>query len=303
MSKQHTSNLTNLLSIDDLSQNDVLTLYQTTLEFKRGFEQQGKNVDLLKNRTIASLFLEDSTRTRASFELAAKRLGANVISFSASASSLKKGESLVDTVQNLLQMKLDLIVMRHKVSGSPRLIYQRTKVPTINAGDGANEHPTQALLDLFTLWEKGFKSKDLVVALKGDVLHSRVAASSIRLWNKLEICYKIIGPKTVMRSFLPCKSDNFNNQPFNLLYNLRIQRERQEKDLISSLQEYNRFFGTKLSDLKPGMYLMHPGPVNRGVEIDSEAADSPFSLILDQVEMGVALRMAILYLLGKKKGG
>lgn len=289
-----------LISIDDLDADDIQTLYATTLEFKKVLERPVKKVPALKDLTIANLFFEDSTRTRLSFELAEKRLGADIVNFSAASSSLKKGESLNDTVQNLCQMKIDLIVVRHKISGTAHFVYEKTKIPVVNAGDGTNEHPTQALLDLFTLWQKGLKSADFSILLKGDVLHSRVAGSSIKLWDKLGIQYKILGPLTVMKNHIASKSANFINPPFNVIYNLRIQKERQEKELIPSLEEYNQFFGTK-APFEDRVYYMHPGPINRGVELDSELADSSHSLIMDQVEMGVALRMAVIYLLGQKK--
>lgn len=290
-----------LISIDDLSREDIQILYHATMEFKKVFGRPTKKATALKDLTVANLFFEDSTRTRISFELAAKRLGANLVSLSASSSSLKKGESLNDTIQNLMRMKIDLIVMRHKVSGSAHFIHQKTNIPVVNAGDGRNEHPTQALLDLFTLWQKGLKSEDLVITLNGDVLHSRVASSSIKLWNKLGIQYKIVGPRTVMRIYQAPIPLNNVKQKFNIHYNLRIQKERQEKELLPSLTEYNQFFGTRKQDLNREIYYMHPGPINRGVELDSDIADAKNSLILDQVEMGLALRMAVIYLLGQKK--
>jgi aspartate carbamoyltransferase catalytic subunit len=259
-------------------------------------------VPALKEITVANIFFEDSTRTRLSFELAQKRLSADVVNFSASSSSLKKGETLNDTIQNLLRMKIDIIVIRHKLSGTANYVSQKTGIPVINAGDGTNEHPTQALLDLFTLWKNGYKNEDLQILLKGDVIHSRVAGSSMKLWNKLGIKYTVFGPNTVQKKL---KYGNLTQElnKINVIYNLRIQKERQDKELLPSLEEYNEFFGTKNSSEIENMTIMHPGPINRGVELDSEIADNPKSLILDQVEMGVALRMAITYLLGQKKGG
>jgi aspartate carbamoyltransferase catalytic subunit len=293
-----------LISIDDLDIQDIETLFQTTQEFRKIINRPFKKVPALKEITVANLFFEDSTRTRLSFELAQKRLSADVVNFSSSSSSLKKGETLNDTVQNLLRMKIDVIVVRHKVSGTAHFIHQKTGIPVVNAGDGTNEHPTQALLDLFTLWNSGLKTVEIKIKLKGDVLHSRVAGSSIKLWNKLGIQYEIEGPNTVMRQNLPNRSDYFDpSKPFSVTYNLRIQKERQDKELIPSLEEYNQFFGlNKQSD--PGdTFILHPGPINRGVELDSDWADSKRSLILDQVETGVALRMAVIYFLGQKKGG
>lgn len=292
-----------LVSIADLDYDDILTLYHTTREFKKVLSRPQKKVPALKDLTIANLFFEDSTRTRISFELAEKRLSADVVNFSASNSSVKKGETLNDTVQNLLRMKIDLIVVRHRYSGTAHYLHQKTGIPVINAGDGTNEHPTQALLDLFTLWDAGFTTEDLRIALIGDILHSRVAGSAEKLWTMLGIHYKKFGPETVIRRFNPggiLRNRDFAS--FNILYTLRIQKERQEKELIPSLEEYHDHFGIGTTDLTPGMRVLHPGPINRGVELSSEAADSAHSLILEQVETGVALRMALLYLLGQKKG-
>jgi aspartate carbamoyltransferase catalytic subunit len=292
-----------LVSIEDLDSDDILTLYHTTREFKKVLARPQKKIPALKDLTIANLFFEDSTRTRISFELAQKRLSADVVNFSASNSSVKKGETLNDTVQNLLRMKIDLIVVRHRYSGTAHYLHQKTGIPVINAGDGTNEHPTQALLDLFTLWDAGFASEDLRIALIGDILHSRVAGSAEKLWTMLGIHYQKFGPETVIRRFNPgniLRRRDFAS--FNILYTLRIQKERQEKELIPSLEEYHDYFGIGSADLIPGVRVLHPGPINRGVELSSEAADSPQSLILEQVETGVALRMALLYLLGQKKG-
>ena len=291
-----------LISIDDIDIEDIQTLYNTSLEFEKVLNRPLKKVPALKEITVANIFFEDSTRTRLSFELAQKRLSADVVNFSASSSSLKKGETLNDTIQNLLRMKIDIIVIRHKLSGTANYVSQKTGIPVINAGDGTNEHPTQALLDLFTLWKNGYKNEDLQILLKGDVLHSRVAGSSMKLWNKLGIKYTVFGPNTVQKKL---KYGNLTQElnKINVIYNLRIQKERQDKELLPSLEEYNEFFGTKNSSEIENMTIMHPGPINRGVELDSEIADNPKSLILDQVEMGVALRMAITYLLGQKKGG
>jgi len=291
-----------LISIDDLDKEDILILYSTSIEFEKILNRPFKKIPALNEITIANIFFEDSTRTRISFELAEKRLSADVVNFSANSSSIKKGESLNDTIQNLLRMKIDLIVIRHKVSGSANYVYEKTRIPVINAGDGNNEHPTQALLDLFTLWQKGFKNENLHILLKGDILYSRVAGSAIKLWNKLGIEYTIEGPNTVQRKS-QIRSITKKQNSFNVIYNLRIQKERQDLELIPSLEEYNEFFGSKVFTDFDQMTIMHPGPINRGVELDSELADGPKSLILDQVEIGVALRMAIIYLLGQKKGG
>lgn len=293
-----------LISIEDLTEEDIWKLYQLTTEFKSLLNRQAKKIPALKDLTIGNIFFEDSTRTRISFELAQKRLGADVVNFSTSNSSVKKGETLNDTIQNLLSMKIDIIVIRHSVSGTARFIYEKTKIPVVNAGDGTNEHPTQALLDLFTLWGKGFKSPDLKVLIVGDVLHSRVAGSLTKLLSKMNIAYTITGPHTIQRK--SWKADYVQPQQidlhqFNTIYNLRIQKERQHKVLIPSMEEYFEFFGTKVGQWSEHAYIMHPGPINRGIELDSESADSANSLILDQVETGVALRMAILFLLGQQK--
>jgi aspartate carbamoyltransferase catalytic subunit len=292
-----------LISIDDLDAEDINILYNTTIEFRKVLSRPLKKVPALKELTIANLFFEESTRTRISFELAEKRLSADVVNFNSSSSSQKKGETLNDTVQNLLRMKIDLIVVRHKVSGTAHFVHKKTGIPVINAGDGINEHPTQALLDLFTLWEKGIQTKEMNIALLGDIQHSRVAGSAEKLWQKLGIKYKKFGPHPVIRKHSPgIILDRRDFNEFNILYNLRIQKERQNKELIPSLEEYHSYFGIRSKDIGPGVFVMHPGPINRGVEMDSESADSPNSLILDQVEMGVALRMACIFLLGQKKG-
>jgi aspartate carbamoyltransferase catalytic subunit len=288
-----------LVSIDDLDIEDIYLLFNTTLEFEKVLNRPLKKVPALKDKTIANVFFEDSTRTKLSFEIAQKRLSADVLNFSSSSSSIKKGETLNDTIQNLLKMKIDLIVVRHKISGTASFVYEKTGVPVINAGDGTNEHPTQALLDLFTLWKNGFTNESLSILVKGDVLHSRVAGSSFKLWKKLGIKFSVEGPNTVnsRTGYLPEFSDS--NVSFNVLYNLRIQKERQDMELIPSFREYNEFFGTKAAE---NQLVMHPGPINRGVELDSDIADGENSVILQQVELGVALRMALIYLLGQKKG-
>jgi aspartate carbamoyltransferase catalytic subunit len=292
-----------LISIDDLDKEDILELYETTKKIRSINDQPNKKISLLKEFTVANLFFEESTRTRISFELAEKRLSAESISFSAGSSSVKKGETLIDTVRNLIRMKIDMIVIRHSQSGSAHFISSQTGLPVINAGDGTNEHPTQALLDLFTLYDNGLNDKDINIALLGDVLHSRVAGSAIKLWQKLGIRFEIFSPKTVQRNFAAKKTNMSRNlKDFNILYNLRIQKERQNVELIPGEQEYHSFFGIKENNPTKDQYIMHPGPINRGLELDSKSADSPNSLILNQVSMGVSLRMAVLYLLAKKKG-
>lgn len=292
-----------LISIDDLDQEDIIELYQATCKFKSINEQPTRKANFLNNFTVANLFFEDSTRTRVSFELAEKRLSADSISFSAGSSSVKKGETLNDTIRNLVSMKIDLIVIRHNVSGAAHFVSSQTGIPVINAGDGTNEHPTQALLDLFTLYSQGLENKDIRIGIMGDILHSRVAGSSIKLWQKLGIHFEIFSPKTVQRKFGEGKIMLQRDlSDLNVLYNLRIQKERQNVELIPGEQEYHQFYGIKESDLNPNQFIMHPGPINRGVELDSSSADSNSSLILEQVKTGVSLRMAVLYMLAKKKG-
>lgn len=286
-----------LLSIDDLEVGDIHTLYEVTKEFKNILINP-TNKPVLKNFTIANLFFEESTRTRTSFEIAQKRLSADVINFNMASSSIKKGETILDTIKNLLAMNLDLLIVRDKLAGTPAFLYQQTKIPIINAGDGTNEHPSQALLDLFTIWDIGLTMDNIHIHLTGDILHSRVAGSSIKLWKKMGISFSTNGPETTSRKtlkFLP------KTKGVNIFYTLRIQQERLSKELIPSLKEYNQFFGLKTINASENIYVMHPGPINRGVEIDSEIADSSHSLILQQAETGVALRMAIIYLIGKKK--
>ena len=292
-----------LISIDDLDQEDVMELYQVTKKFKSINEQAIRKTSFLKDFTVANLFFEDSTRTRVSFELAEKRLSADSISFSTGTSSVKKGETLNDTVRNLVSMKIDLIVIRHNISGAAHFVSNHTGLPVINAGDGTNEHPTQALLDLFTLYDQGLENKDIRICLMGDILHSRVAGSSIKLWQKLGIQFEIYSPKTAQRNLSGARFMKTRNLAgFNIVYNLRIQKERQNVELIPGEMEYQKYFGTKEQDLKPNQFIMHPGPINRGVELDSGSADSPNSLILEQVNTSVSLRMAVLYLLAQKKG-
>lgn len=292
----------NLISIDDLTREDIALLYRVTIEFMKILERPNKKVPALKDLTIANLFFEDSTRTRISFELAQKRLSADIINFSSGSSSLKKGETILDTVRNLLAMKIDLIIVRDKHSGTPHFLAKQTNIPVINAGDGTNEHPTQALLDLFTLWAKGLNASNSYITLTGDLLHSRVAGSNIKLWEKVGFSYELTGPNTVLRNTWRPETTRAKF-PNHIIYHLRIQKERMNMELIPSQEEYNRYFGARQKDFNENTFFMHPGPINRGVEMDSEVADSPQSLILQQVEMGVALRMAIIFLLGQKKGG
>lgn len=300
-----------LLGIRDLQPKDVQIILDTAKQFKEVLQRPIKKVPSLRDVTIVNLFYENSTRTRISFELAEKRLSADTINFSASGSSVSKGETLLDTVNNILSMKVDMVVMRHSATGAPHFLAEHIPAAIVNAGDGINEHPTQALLDAFSIQEKlgGLKGKK--IAIIGDIMHSRVALSNIYLLTKMGAEVTVAGPPTLIPKYL---KDAFGIQ---VTYNvkealewcdaanvLRIQLERQNQVLFSSLREYNRAYGiTKalLSSLQKDVIIMHPGPINRGVELDSDVADSGQSIILDQVENGVAVRMAVLYLLSGRR--
>lgn len=297
----------NLLGIRDLTPEDISLILTTAAQFKDVLQRPVKKVPSLRDVTIVNLFYENSTRTRMSFELAEKRLGADTLNFSASTSSTKKGETLLDTVQNILSMKVDMVVMRHSASGAPHFLAKHIPAAIINAGDGINEHPTQALLDAFSMIESKGNLEGLKVAIIGDIMHSRVALSNIYLLQKMGAVITLVGPPTLIPKYI--------TQAFNLRVEydvmkalqwcdvanvLRIQLERQNQPLFSSLREYNQMYGIKksmLEKLSKPITIMHPGPINRGVEIDSDVADGPHSIILQQVENGVAVRMAVLYLL------
>jgi aspartate carbamoyltransferase catalytic subunit len=296
-----------LLGIKDLQKEDIELILQTAVQFKEVLQRPVKKVPSLRDVTVVNLFYENSTRTRISFELAEKRLSADTINFTASGSSAAKGETLLDTVNNILSMKVDMVVMRHSASGAPHFLSKHIPAAIINAGDGINEHPTQALLDAFSMQEKFGSLKGLKVAIIGDIMHSRVALSNIYLLHKMGAEVMVAGPPTLIPPYI--------QQAFGVkvTYNvkealqwcdvanvLRIQLERQNQPLFSSLREYNLSFGIRrevLENLGKEIVIMHPGPINRGVELDSDVADGPFSIILHQVENGVAVRMAALYLL------
>jgi aspartate carbamoyltransferase catalytic subunit len=297
----------NLLGIKDLNKDDISLILQTAGQFKEVLQRPIKKVPSLRDVTIVNLFFENSTRTRISFELAEKRLSADTISFSASGSSVSKGETLLDTVNNILSMKVDMVVMRHSASGAPHFLAKHIPAVIINAGDGINEHPTQALLDAFSIKEKTGKLEGIKVAIIGDIMHSRVAQSNIYLLKKMGAEVTVCGPPTLIPKYI---TEAFGVQVnYNLKETLqwcdvanvlRIQLERQSQVLFSSLREYNLAYGIKrkmLDELNKEIVIMHPGPINRGVEIDSDVADSGQSIILQQVENGVAVRMAVLYLL------
>jgi aspartate carbamoyltransferase catalytic subunit len=296
-----------LLGIKDLTTEDIQLILSTATQFKEVLQRPVKKVPTLRDVTIVNLFYENSTRTRISFELAEKRLSADVVNFTVSNSSAAKGETLLDTVNNILSMKVDMVVMRHSASGAPHYLAKHIDAAIINAGDGINEHPTQALLDAFSMKEKLGKLEGLKVAIIGDIMHSRVALSNIYLLKKMGAEVMVSGPPTLIPTYLKEAMD------IQVEYNidkalawcdvanvLRIQLERQNQPLFSSLREYNLAYGitkNRLQKLSKEIVIMHPGPINRGVELDSDVADSPHSIILDQVENGVAVRMACLYLL------
>jgi len=297
----------NLLGIKDLSSSDISLILQTAEQFKEVLQRPVKKVPSLRDVTIVNLFYENSTRTRFSFELAEKRLSADVINFSASASSVSKGETLLDTVNNILSMKVDMVVMRHSASGAPHFLAKHIPAALVNAGDGINEHPTQALLDAFSIKEKIGKLEGTKVAIIGDIMHSRVAQSNIYLLKKMGADVTVCGPPTLIPKYIKEALDvkvNYNLketlQWCDVANVLRIQLERQNQVLFSSLREYSLAYGINkklLDSLQKNIVIMHPGPMNRGVEIDSDVADSNQSIILQQVENGVAVRMAVLYLL------
>jgi len=301
----------NLLGIKDLSAEDISLILKTASQFKEVLQRPVKKVPSLRDITIVNLFYENSTRTRISFELAEKRLSADTINFAASASSVSKGETLLDTVNNILSMKVDMVVMRHSASGAPHFLAKHIPAAIVNAGDGINEHPTQALLDAFSIQEKTGSLEGKKVLLIGDIMHSRVALSNIYLLKKMGAEVMVAGPPTLIPTYieqaLQVKVEyNLKKalQWCDVANVLRIQLERQNQVLFSSLREYNLAYGVSrklLDGLQKEIVIMHPGPINRGVEIDSDVADSSQSIILQQVENGVAVRMAVLYLLAGKK--
>ena len=300
-----------LLGIKDLSAEDISLILATASQFKEVLQRPVKKVPSLRDITIVNLFYENSTRTRISLELAVKRLSADSINFSASASSITKGETLLDTVNNILSMKVDMVVMRHSASGAPHFLAKHIPAAIVNAGDGINEHPTQALLDAFSIQEKIGSLEGKKVLLIGDIMHSRVALSNIYLLKKMGAEVMVAGPPTLIPTYikeaLQVKVEyNLKKalQWCDVANVLRIQLERQNQVLFSSLREYNLAYGVSkklLDGLQKEIVIMHPGPINRGVEIDSDVADSSQSIILQQVENGVAVRMAVLYLLAGKK--
>lgn len=305
-----------LLGIKDLTAEDIRLIFRTADEFKEVINRPIKKVPSLRDTTVANLFFENSTRTRLSFELAEKRLSADVVNFSASSSSVSKGETLVDTVNNILAMKVDMVVMRHPDPGAALFLAQRVNTTIINAGDGTHEHPTQALLDAYSMRERlGDRFDQLKVAIVGDILHSRVAISNIHCLKKLGAKVMVCGPATLIPKHIRALGVEVTHSLeeaiawCDVVNMLRIQLERQGdvKDVryFPTIREYAMQYGLtleKLNSLAKDVVVMHPGPINRGVEITSEVADSQNAIILDQVENGVAIRMAVLYLLAAKIG-
>ena len=300
----------NLIGIKNLNINDIKLIFKTADNFKEIINRPIKKVPSLRDITIANLFFENSTRTKLSFELAEKRLSADVLNFSASQSSLKKGESLIDTINNILSMKVDMIVIRHPNAGVPEFISAKVDATIINAGDGAHEHPTQALLDSYSIRESLGEIKNKNILIVGDVIHSRVALSNIFALKMQGANVKLCGPHSLMPKYIDKLGveiiNNFDDalQWCDVVNMLRIQNERMNKSFFPSLREYVKLYGLnyeRLSKLNRDIIIMHPGPINRGVEITSELADSKNSIILDQVENGVAIRMAVIYLLAKQK--
>lgn len=299
-----------LLGIKDLSKEDIEIIFQTADEFKEVINRPIKKVPSLRDVTIANLFFENSTRTRISFELAEKRLSADTINFSSSSSSVKKGETLLDTVRNILSMKVDMIVMRHPSPGAPHFLSRKVDAAIINAGDGTHEHPTQALLDAYSIRSQVDSFEGLKVAIIGDITHSRVALSNLFCLTKMGAEVRLCGPSTLIPKHIDELGATISHNVEETLEwadvanVLRIQLERQKSGFFPSLREYQLHFGIDmkmLSRIQNVPVIMHPGPINRGLELSSEVADSEYSIILDQVENGVAVRMAVLYLLAGRR--
>jgi len=299
-----------LLGLEDLSREDILSILKSAEAFKEVLDRPVKKVPALRNRTVVNLFYESSTRTRISFELAEKRLSADTVSFSTTTSSVSKGETLRDTVRNLEAMEIDMVVVRHGMSGAPHYLAKHLDAAVINAGDGTHEHPTQGLLDLFTIGERLGEFEGLNVTIVGDILHSRVARSNIWGLTKLGANVTICGPGTLVPKELESMGVTRETDLDRAIANadvimcLRIQFERMKAGFLPSNREYARCYGItreRLAKLDHEPVIMHPGPINRGLELEPEVADGPHSVILDQVRNGVAVRMAVLYLLSGLK--
>lgn len=304
-------NRKHLLDIESLSADEITTVLDTAKAFKAVGERAIKKVPALRGRTVVNLFVEPSTRTRISFELAQQRLSADIVNFTAEASSLKKGETLKDTAKNLEALNADFIVIRHSAAGAPHFLSRVLNAHVINAGDGAHEHPTQALLDAFTIRERTGKIAGLNVTILGDILFSRVARSNIWALTKLGAKVTLCGPSTLVpRTFeaMGCRVTHDVDEALreaDIIHLLRIQHERQRKTMFPSIGEYTTLYGltkARFAKVRPTALIMHPGPVNRGVEIDNEVADCARSLILEQVTNGLAVRMAVMFLINGGKG-
>ena len=298
-----------LLGVKFLNKNDLELIFETADNFKEVINRPIKKVPSLRDITIANLFFENSTRTKLSFELAEKRLSADVLNFSASQSSVKKGESLIDTVNNILSMKVDMIVIRHPNPGAPHLLSKKVNATIINAGDGAHEHPTQALLDSYSMRQEIGDLNNKNILIVGDIIHSRVALSNIFALQLQGANVKVCGPHTLIPKYLKdfgVKVETDLDKALkwcDVANMLRLQNERMSESYFPSIREYKKYYGLtidRLQNVNKDVVIMHPGPINRGVEITSEVADSNNSIILDQVENGVAIRMAVIYLLAKK---
>ena len=298
-----------LLGVKFLNKNDLQLIFETADNFKEIINRPIKKVPSLRDITIANLFFENSTRTKLSFELAEKRLSADVLNFSTSQSSVKKGESLIDTVNNILSMKVDMIVIRHSSPGAPHLLSKKVNATIINAGDGAHEHPTQALLDSYSMRQEIGDLNNKNILIVGDIIHSRVALSNIFALQLQGANVKVCGPHTLIPKYLKdfgVKVETDLDKALkwcDVANMLRLQNERMSESYFPSIREYKKYYGLtmdRLQNVNKDIVIMHPGPINRGVEITSEVADSNNSIILDQVENGVAIRMAVIYLLAKK---
>ncbi|MEO8605399.1 MAG: aspartate carbamoyltransferase catalytic subunit [bacterium] len=294
-----------LLGLEGLSREELLSLIDTAATFKEISDRDIKKVPTLRGKTVVGLFYEASTRTRTSFEIAAKRLSADYINISASSSSSTKGETLLDTARNIAAMRPDALIIRHSAAGAPHFLAKRIDCPVINAGDGAHEHPTQALLDLLTIRDKVGRLDNLTVAIVGDILHSRVTRSNVHALRTLGNRVRLVGPPTLLPSEAGAWGEVHHDlrngvRDADVVMMLRLQRERQGRNYLPSLDEYSRYFCLNRAALalaKPDAVVMHPGPINRGIEIASDVADGAASLIMQQVTNGVAVRMAILFLL------
>jgi aspartate carbamoyltransferase catalytic subunit len=300
-----------LLGLEGMSRKDIEIILDTAASFKEILERPIPKVPTLRGRTIVNLFFEPSTRTRISFELAEKRLSADSVNFSKTTSSVKKGETLKDTARNIESMKIDMVVMRHSAPGAPHFLSQCLDVPIVNAGDGAHEHPTQALLDMLTIQEKHGRLDGLRIVIVGDIAHSRVARSNIWGMRTMGASVAVCGPSTLIPIGIETLGVEVSHdvdeaiREADVIYVLRIQLERQTSGLFPSLREYHQRFGItqeRLDRLTKPVTIMHPGPINRGVELDADVADGEHSVILDQVLNGVAVRMGVLYLLSGEEG-